>query len=65
MPKLREKQSAAYTAVKKEFGSFTHAAKKLGVERNTIYRYIDEPLPKSAIKKIKLLGYDPEIFTSK
>jgi len=49
-------------AIIEEFGSVSHAARKLGFTRPTIYRFINEGVNDSARDRIKGRGYNPDTF---
>ena len=45
-----------------EFGTITHAARKLGYTRRSIYEFIDGKMTSLARKKITERGYCPDTF---
>ena len=57
------KESPIYKAIIEEFYSISHAARKLGFTRRSIYGLINTGVMSTRAKnKIKAAGYDPVTF---
>lgn len=58
------RNNAVYKKLIAEHGSISHAARKFGLTRKTIYNFIEAgKIPARAKNKIINSGHDPENFT--
>jgi len=54
--------NAIHQLILDEFGTITHAARKLGYTRRSIYEFIDGNMTSLAREKIAERGYCPDTF---